>query len=173
MNPITFAAVGIGAAGLFAVSKARASIDYGSALDPNIGAFLAVIREGESGNDYSAYVSFTGKDSFSDKSDHPIATGEKDYIIRPDNGLRTSAAGAYQIVYSTWLDVAQSDFSPYSQDSAAILLIKRRGAYDDIVNGDIASAVAKLTPEWEMFKQPRWSVSAVSKLFVSKGGVLS
>ena len=168
MIPISFVALGVGAASLLAIKNASVS-----SVDSNIGAFLAVIRQGESSGDYSAYVSFGARDSFYDNSGHPIETGEKGYVIRPDTGELTSAAGAYQIVYSTWLTVRQPDFSPYSQDNAAIELIKRRGAYFDIIAGDIASAVPKLRNEWEMFKQPKWSIVAVSNLFVKNGGVLA
>lgn len=141
-------------------------INYGSDMSGNIDAFLAVIREGESSNNYSALV---GGGSFTDFSHHP-ATAPITF-----KGVGNShAAGAYQFQPGTWTGVASRigaiDFGKYWQDQGAIELLRERGAYDDIANGDIASAVGKLKSEWQMFTQSKWSVNTVVAHFGEYGG---
>ena len=119
-------------------------------VNPNLDAFLKLIRKAESNDDYRALV---GGGRFSDFSDHPAITGEFAGIQGP-SGL-TTAAGAYQITRTTWKDLGgigrYGDFLPYSQDLAAIDLIKRRGALPDINAGNFQQAVTKLRNEWEAF----------------------
>ncbi len=132
----------------------------------NLRAFLAVIREGESSDNYRALV---GGGEFQSFALHPAETGWPG-IRRGDDGRLTTAAGAYQITRTTYRDLGGGNFSPESQDLMAIRLLIRRGAYPFVIAGDVAGAVAKLPNEWEMFKQPRWNVARVASVYESNGG---
>jgi muramidase (phage lysozyme) len=60
----------------------------------------------------------------------------------------SSAAGRYQFLYSTWRGLNMPDFSPHSQDLAAIKLMQRRGMIEPLLRGDFAGAIHKGAPEW-------------------------
>lgn len=65
------------------------------------------------------------------------------------NGQPTSsAAGRYQFLYSTYKGLNMPDFSPHSQDLAAIKLMQRRGMLEPLLKGDFAEAIHKGAPEW-------------------------
>jgi len=68
----------------------------------------------------------------------------------------TSAAGKYQFQRGTWERAARSlgltDFSPQSQDIAALYLVdKDGGALSDVAAGNVTSAVLKTRGIWESF----------------------
>lgn len=111
--------------------------------NPKIRAMLNVIRTAE-GADYNTRV---GGGKFSDLSKKP---GQKVYIKSIND--YSSAEGAYQFLNKTWDGVSKKlglkDFSPQSQDLAAVYLIKQRGAVDDILNDNFESAINKLSLEW-------------------------
>lgn len=133
-----------------------------------INAFLAVIRQGESSGNYGAYV---GGGSFTDFSHHPA--------LPPTNwpGIPgpSHACGGYQFEPGTWKECAAAlnlvDFSPASQDAAAVFLLKRRGAYQAIVDGQVATACNLLRNEWQMFTQSKWSPAMVGAMFETYGGI--
>lgn len=85
---------------------------------------------------------------FSDMSKHPR------WLIC--SGYCSDAAGRYQIKSDTWGDVRRElnlpDFSPRSQDRAAVQLIKWRGGYDDVERIDgvnsFSNALYTLRYEW-------------------------
>jgi peptidoglycan hydrolase-like protein with peptidoglycan-binding domain len=60
----------------------------------------------------------------------------------------SSAAGRYQFLYSTWQGLNMPDFSPRSQDLAAIKLMQRRGMIEPLLRGDFAEAIHRGAPEW-------------------------
>lgn len=68
------------------------------------------------------------------------------------NGITSTAAGAYQFLYSTWKECQKalnlSDFSEVNQDKACLYLLKRRRALDDVENGNFTSAIAKTNTIW-------------------------
>ena len=110
-------------------------------LDQRVNAFLAMIRELESNNDYAVIV---GGAHFADFSDHP-----RIYVKK----YNSSAAGAYQITRLTWNTVIQPalnlpDFSPASQDRAALYLLQYRGAYAALVANDLDRAMRLASLEW-------------------------
>ena len=109
----------------------------------NLAAFLDTIAKSE-GADYDTVV---GGSSFSDYSSHPNIVG-----LRTKDGPST-AAGRYQITNTTWRGVKKklglTDFSPKSQDEAAIELLRQRGALGDVLKGDWEAAVEKLGDEWQ------------------------
>ena len=93
---------------------------------PAVG-LLNVIAGVESGGDYNALFSPTGKRYFTDYSKHPnspatIAHGEH-------VGKSSTAAGRYQFINGTWNTVASElgleDFSPENQDRAAWHLARK------------------------------------------------
>jgi muramidase (phage lysozyme) len=111
------------------------------AIDPKIKAFLDLIGKSE-GADYNILY---GGSKFSDFSKHPnkaITAG----------GITSTAAGKYQFLNKTWVGVANrlklKDFSPASQDAAAIQLLKDRKAYNLILNGQITEAIYLCSKEW-------------------------
>jgi len=139
----------------------------------NLVAFLQLIRQGESSDDYTALV---GGGQFGSFGDHPAILGPWKGIRRADGRL-TTAAGGYQITRTTWKDLGgikkYGSFSPSAQDAAAIDLLKRRGAYDFVLRGNISAAVGKLPAEWEMFTQEKWNVAQSITTFSNFGGVLA
>lgn len=85
---------------------------------------------------------------------------------------KTSAAGAYQFIKPTWDEEANelglTDFSPRSQDLAAINRLRKRGALDDVLNGRMDAAVAKLGNEWASlpsspYAQPKRSAGFIEQ----------
>lgn len=118
-------------------------------------------------------IMFTGK-TFSSFADHPRQ------FIR-SGGITSTAAGRYQFLNTTWDDIARKlglkDFSPENQDKAAIQLIKRRGALDEIERGKIEAACDILSYEWASlpparYRQPTIPIRQVEQLFKQAGGVL-
>lgn len=111
--------------------------------NPRVRAMLNTIAFAE-GADYNTRV---GGSTFNDLSKKP---GKSTYI--KSIGTNSTAEGRYQFLNSTWERVAKdlnlSDFSPQSQDLAAIELIKRRGALGDVLDGNLAGATEKLAKEW-------------------------
>jgi lysozyme len=132
----------------------------------NLSAFLYMIRSTEHVfprdvvND-AAYSIFYGGSKFSNFADHPVITGEKKGVPLPDHfckaaglkpGCVSTAAGAYQIIKPTWTRIrnklALPDFSPLSQDRAAVELLDEIGATDLIFAGDIEGAIYKASRIW-------------------------
>lgn len=121
--------------------------DYTLGL-PNVQAMLKTIRVGEGTSDALGYYRLVGNKSgaqFTDMSDHPR-------IIVDLGSIKSSAAGAYQFLIGTWDWLANKydlpDFSPHSQDLGALGLFVRRGALQDVVDGNLAAAISKLNKEW-------------------------
>lgn len=129
----------------------------------NIAAFLGMIRQAEGtasqSNPYA--VCYGYRYTLRNFSDHPAITGEWRGERLPDamcanagfgSGCVSTAAGAYQIIKPTWLRARDRlgllDFTAASQDAAAVDLIARRGALEDVKAGRIASAIVKCKNEW-------------------------
>lgn len=111
----------------------------------NMRAFLRVIREGESSQGDDAYRTLFGGGLFGDLSKHPNRTITA-------NGYTSTAAGAYQFLSKTWIECRDAlnlrGFTPPEQDLAAVFLIQRRGALDDVLEGRIEDAITKCGREW-------------------------
>lgn len=139
--------------------------------DQNLNAFLETIGDLESGGDYFA---LTGGGEFSDSSDHPAITGEFSGVP-VGGGLRSFAAGKYQITRDTWIDLGGAEtygsFDKDAQDTAAADLISRRGGMNAVVSGDINSAINVLGKTWISLVNN--SPERVKSLFVQHGGRLS
>lgn len=138
-------------------------------LEQKIAAFLQVIRRAE--HTYAIYrggldyVTTYGNGVFRSFADHPAITGEMTPVRLPDEycakaGINapcySTAAGAYQINKPTWNDFRQagqwgpylSDFSPASQDEAALRILYQIGAIALLDNNDLAGAIAKASTRW-------------------------
>ena len=108
-------------------------------------AFLSLIRRCEGAN----YNTLFGGGAFSGWADHP-----RQKVTRQSGGrpLTSTAAGAYQFLARTWDDCRAAtglpDFSPASQDIAALWLIDRREALADVIAGDWLAAIGKCNKEW-------------------------
>jgi muramidase (phage lysozyme) len=119
------------------------------AASPSLRAFLRMLRVGEGTVDDDGYRRmFAGElvDSFADHPRKPVTAklGGKP--------ITSTAAGAYQFLSRTWLECKQAldlpDFSPASQDVAAVYLVRRRKALPDVLAGRIEQAIIKCNKEW-------------------------
>lgn len=144
------------------LTEQAANVDIDTA-GRNITAFLGMLQNSEgtaSGAD-PYRVCYGYKHIIQDMSDHPAVTGEWPGETLPDAmcknagfgpGCKSTAAGAYQIIRPSWLNVKNAlglpDFSPTSQDAAAVELIRRRGALEDVKAGRVADAINKCRNEW-------------------------
>lgn len=116
--------------------------------DPKVRSFLDTIANVESGGRYN--VSVGGK-TFNSYSKHPEMF---------DPSLGSDAAGRYQFISTTFNPIAKKlglkDFSPQSQDIAAVQYLKDLGVLDDIQSGDprrIQTAIDMLKNKWTGLKR--------------------
>lgn len=112
-------------------------------------------------------------DSF---DDHPRVT------MQLNSKLWSSAAGRYQITAPTWavlkLRLKLPDFSPDSQDKAALELIREKGAIVMIDAGKITDAIIACAPIWASFpgagyNQHENSFSDLIDAYKKAGGTVS
>src|SRR5215469_3136234 len=106
---------------------------------------------------YDVIVSgIDGHHEFNDYSNHPFAGGRPAIVVR--NGppqLTSTASGRYQllarfyVVYKNQLHLP--DFGPVSQDKIALQQIHERQASQDILAGNIQSAITKCSNIWASF----------------------
>lgn len=148
-------------------------------MSANLRAFLLLIRWCEGTSDENGYRALYGhrKDKpklISNFDDHP-----RIYFDTPWG--RTSAAGAYQILAGTFDDAARAlgltDFSPESQDQAAVWLIKRRNALHAVEQGDLDNAIHLCNKEWASlpgspYGQPTRTLAECRAVFERAGGTL-
>lgn len=118
-------------------------------ISPNAQRWLNAISasEGTMRDGKRGYNIMFGGGTFDDYTRHP------DTVI--DGGrLKSSAAGAYQFMPGTYgtvkRDLKLPDFSPPSQDQAALELMRRRGVDPDR-DPLTPQNVNKLSPEWAAF----------------------
>ena len=156
-------------------------------MNANIVAFLAMVRYSEGTANYpDPYaVTFEGKFTITDFSDHPAVLGdwkgEPLDFLGPEYADKVStAAGAYQIIRPTWLACRNAlslpDFTAPSQDKAAVYLIKQKGAYGLIVGGALPEAIAACSSLWASLPgsqadQPTAKMAALVNQFTAAGGM--
>lgn len=159
----------------------------------NVGAFLAMIASAE-GTDRGAdpyRVCYGYRHTIVSMADHPAVTGEWKGEKLPDAmcrgaglapGCVSTAAGRYQLIKPTWLSCKRAlgltDFSPASQDAAAVYLIRQRGALDHVKAGRIGEAVTACRREWASlpgagYAQPERRLAGLLDAFTAAGGVLA
>lgn len=161
--------------------------------DKNVRAFLDTIAkcEGTYGKGDNGYNVLVGGGLFNNEyKDHPLDYTKSAIHVRGE--LYSTAAGRYQIMRFNWFGQKENpatglksmysftDFKPETQDRAAILLLKRRKAYDYIKEGKIKTALQTTTiyNEWASlpgnnFKQHKYSIDQVVKFYIESGGTLN
>ncbi len=116
----------------------------GCSSDKHTCALLGVIAFTEKTGD--RYNLLWDDTKFSSYARHPNKS-----TCRPDGGCST-AAGRYRLLKKTWDAITEGDdFSPASQDTAAITLMLMRGVTDFKAidtRAELEEAINKLGPEW-------------------------
>jgi muramidase (phage lysozyme) len=143
-------------------------------LDPMEQALLAGIGAGESGHRYDIRYDGGKGATFELNGQHPNIAA---VITSGKNAGKTStAAGRYQFLYSTWVDLWKSQgkepppFTPENQDKAAILLAKRdykdrtgRDLMEDLKTEGFSNRIMNgLQGTWEAFQKagrPRYAAT--------------
>lgn len=109
--------------------------------DHRVQAFLGALAQGESDDHYNSIV---GGGSFDDFSQHPNVLVPK---------YNSTAAGAYQFTHGTRGDqikrLGLEDFSPHSQDLAAVDLLQQTGAIRNLLSDNLDGAVFSAAKRWE------------------------
>lgn len=140
----------------------------------NIRAFLDMIAFAEGTSGANGYRMLFGGRLFDSYADHPR-------VFVPFRNTTSSAAGRYQMLSRTWDTLARRlslpDFSPASQDAAAIELIRERGALNDVRAGRLAVAVQKVRRIWASlpgagYDQPERSINQLAAAYTRAGGTL-
>ena len=158
----------------------------------NIAAFLAMIRTAEGTAGPNGYRTMFGGQLFEGWADHPRRALQ--FRDKAGRQLWTSAAGAYQFMavspiptggstsVNTWDRIAARlglpDFSPASQDAAAVELIREAGALGDVRAGRFDQAVSKVRGIWASmpgagYAQPEKSLEALRFAYLDNGGTLA
>lgn len=117
---------------------------------PRVRAFLDVIAHAEGTAGPNGYRMMFGGKLFDDFSKHPRQCF-RFFDRRLGRSNCSTAAGRYQILDRTFEQLGMKDFSPASQDKAAVALIQSKGALQDIEAGRIQEAIAKVRPIWASF----------------------
>lgn len=144
---------------------------------PNVGAFLALIREGETNQTPNAYRMQWGSGLFYPEREwkhpaQPITVG----------GITSTAAGAYQFLSRTWLGLVEQygfeDFSPSMQDLGAVALIAGRGALEAVKAGRVHEAIRLCNKEWASlpgnpYGQPSAKLSRLLAAYTAAGGTIT
>lgn len=171
-DPAGFSVSGLFSGVISSVNNQLTSVSSAVA-NPNVQAFLVVIRVGEGTSGADGYSMLFGGGHFTGFAAHPGGTVTA-------GGYTSSAAGAYQFLSSTWAQLQAQyglpDFSPASQDIGAVALIKQQGALADVINGNFAAAVKKCATIWASlpgspYGQPTRTLAQAQQTFADNGGV--
>src|SRR5882757_6311240 len=158
-------------------------------MTPNLSSFLSTIRHAEGTDKYpNPYaVCFANKFTIKDFSEHPTVIGtwhgeRLDFLGPAYAGKISTAAGAYQIIAPTWRTCKRllhlPDFSPASQDAAAIELIREHGALDLVNSGQISAAIEACHGVWSSLPgstpgQPQAKLSDLVQFYSVNGGAFA
>lgn len=120
-------------------------------ITPERKAMLNTINWAEGSPNYDELFAYV---PFNNYGPHPN-------IVVNSGGYKSTAAGAYQILYSTWQMAIDAlglpDYmSPENQDQVALYLIDNRGALADVDNGNLNLAIPKLSWEWASLPPSRY-----------------
>ena len=144
--------------------------------NPNVRAFLRMLRHGEGTAGANGYSVQFGGGLFDGFEGHP-----REKITRNLGGkpITSSASGAYQFLTDTWDGLVKqygfADFSPKNQDLGAVALIKGRKALDDVIAGRFEDAVRKCNREWASlpgspYGQPVVTMARARQEYEAHGG---
>lgn len=156
-------------------NKVKAQTVTKSNVYVNLRAFLIMIQYAEGTYGANAYRTLYGGQLFNSYAQHPKTAITK-------GGITSTAAGAYQILYRTWVGVQQvlglTDFKPASQDRAAVELIRRRGALEDVLAGRFDVAIYKCRKEWASlpgagYGQGERSLASLVQVYQYAGGQMA
>ncbi|MEQ9770878.1 lysozyme [Pectobacterium jejuense] len=151
--------------------------NLGDALNnPHARSYLDAISraEGTSGYMNSGYHTMFGGGQVASLADHPRQL--KDFQQTDGTWNKTSAAGRYQFTQKSWDEAAAAlglnDFSPKSQDMAALWLIQRAGQLDNVLSGDFMTATNNLGGVWASlpsspYAQPKRSQAEMEAYYLS------
>jgi muramidase (phage lysozyme) len=123
------------------------------------------------------YDVLVGGGLFRGYADHP-----RQLISLPRLGIKSSAAGRYQLLSRYWTAYRKQldlkDFSPINQDRVALQQIKERRALPDIQAGRIAEAVAKCRNIWASlpgagYGQHEHKLDDLLSHYIAAGGALA
>lgn len=126
------------------------------------------------------YRTLFGGGLFDDFSKHPNV--RRQFLWGDGTVGYSTAAGAFQIIFPTWTGLQQKlrlpDFSPPSQDAAAIELISERRAMADVGAGRLQEAINKCWPIWaslpaSQYSQPKRTMQFACNKFAGAGGVIA
>jgi lysozyme len=140
----------------------------------NVRSFLDMLAFSEGTDSAEGYRMLFGGALFDSFADHPR-------VYVPFRDTTSSAAGRYQILWRTWdtlrKRLALPDFSPASQDAAAIELIRERGALGDVQAGRLEAAIKKVAPIWASlpgagYNQPERKLSQLVAKYQAAGGTV-
>lgn len=172
--------------------RAPLQADTGAAGDANLRAFLLMIRTAEGTAGPNGYRTMFGHRLFEGYDDHPRSPMQ--FKDKTGQWKWTSAAGAYQFMavspiptggstrVDTWdrlkRKLGLQDFTPASQDRAAVELIDEAGALLDVRAGRFAEAVDKVRKTWASmpgagYNQPEKALQALQVAYVNAGGTLA
>lgn len=141
----------------------------------NLHAFLLMLQFAEGTYGPNAYRTLFGGGLFESFTQHPNRVKKK-------YGITSTAAGAYQFLYSTWktlqAELGLPDFSPLSQNKAAIELIRKKGAITDVLSGKITDGIYKCRKIWASlpgagYGQNERSIESLLAFYLQAGGTLN
>lgn len=158
--------------------------------ESNVAAFLAAIRKHESADNAAGYRMLYGGRLFDRFDAHPAALGWKgerlpDAMCRAAGfgpGCVSTAAGAYQIILPTWQRTARrlglADFTPASQDAAALELIREAGGLDLAKRGKFDQAINAVRRVWASMPAAGWgqgeaSMTSWRTAYINAGGTVA
>lgn len=148
-------------------------------LNDNIKAAMHVVRftEGCLADDAWQYLFGSSPKNdlrFTDMSKHPN-------IHRPFGNSTSTAAGAYQILYGTWVELCTTykftDFTPHTQDLMFCALLDQANVLTAVSKGFILqeAVMSKMGAIWASlpmsgYGQPTHSVADVRAAYLGAGG---
>lgn len=161
-------------------------------MTPNLQAFLAMIAvsEGTAEVGERGYNCIVGSRIgrallFTSYADHPrvrVQLRADDPKTLVDEGLWSTAAGRYQIL-ARYFDayrksLALPDFTPASQDTIAIQMIREQKALDHIEAGQLVPAIAKCKNIWASlpgagYGQHENSLEKLTHAYQQNGGAIT
>lgn len=117
-----------------------------AAQNPNVQKMLGLLAHTEGTDRLYGYKTLVGGGKVEDLSKHPNIVG-----MTTKDG-KSTAFGRYQITGTTWQGLQKkygfSDFTPRTQDLAAVALMKDAGALNAVLSGDFAKAIDKVKDVW-------------------------